>query len=165
MHSGVRLPALILALTLLAFGCAKQPVPPPQPVPPRTPYPAPPDRALSPPPAVQPGPAAPAPIRPGSQDAAPAKPSPRATASLSLTEQGRQLLAGGQTDAAISTLERASSLNPSGGQNYYWLAQAWLVKGEPSQAAIYHRQARRYLSADPAWSARLDGQARALGLR
>ncbi|MFH1060285.1 MAG: hypothetical protein V1797_16605, partial [Pseudomonadota bacterium] len=112
-----------------------------------------------------PGSAAPAPAGPAPSAVAPAKPSPRVTASLSLTEQGRQLLASGKTDAAISTLERAASLNPSGGQNYYWLAQAWLIKGDPAQAAIYHRQARRYLAADQAWVARLNQQAHALGGR
>lgn len=163
MHSGVKNAALALSLglALLATGCAKQVVPAPYPVPPRAPFPAPPDRAQTPPPA-SPGTAAPAPSAP---PPVAVKPSARVTASLSLTEQGRQLLAQGQTDAAISTLERASSLNPSGGQNYYWLAQAWLIKGDPAQAAIYHRQARRYLNADPAWGTRLNQQARALGGR
>lgn len=86
------------------------------------------------------------------------KASPRAQASLDITEQGRQLLLGGQVDEAISVLERATGLNPDNGQAYYWLAEAWLKKGNPSQALENHHQAWLRLRGQSAWSGRLRQQ-------
>jgi hypothetical protein len=51
-------------------------------------------------------------------------PGPRAAASLQMTEQGRKLLEQKKVDEAIKVLERAVNLNPSNGQNYYYLAEA-----------------------------------------
>ena len=82
----------------------------------------------------------------------PAPPTPRAQASLSLTEAGRQALEDGRPDQAIGLLERAASLNPGAGENYFWLAEAWLKKGNLGQAREYNRLAVRYLGRDPDWS-------------
>jgi len=54
--------------------------------------------------------------------------SPRALAALQLTEQGRMFLENNQPDDAIGILERALNLNPDNGRNYYYLAEAWLMK-------------------------------------
>lgn len=88
----------------------------------------------------------------------PAKASPRVQASLDITDQGRQLLLGGQVEEAISVLERATGMNPDNGQAYYWLAEAWLKKGNPKQALEYHHQAWLRLRNQPAWNARLHNQ-------
>jgi tetratricopeptide (TPR) repeat protein len=84
--------------------------------------------------------------------------SPRAVASLRLTEQARVLLESGRVDDAITTLERALNVNPSNGQNYYYLAEAWLKKGNPSQAREFNRLAAMYLRDDPGWVNRVRDQ-------
>lgn len=84
--------------------------------------------------------------------------SPRAVASLHLTEQARALLENGKVDDAITALERAMNLNPSNGQNYYYLAEAWLKKGKPSQAREFNRLAAMYLKDDPNWMNRVKDQ-------
>jgi tetratricopeptide (TPR) repeat protein len=78
-------------------------------------------------------------------------PNPRQVASLRLTEQGRSLLENERPDDAIDMLERAVSLNPGNGQNYYYLAEAWLMKHEPKQANEYNRLAGLYLRGKPDW--------------
>ncbi|HEX9910826.1 MAG TPA: tetratricopeptide repeat protein [Desulfatiglandales bacterium] len=84
--------------------------------------------------------------------------SPRVVASLRLTEQARVLLESGKVDDAITTLERAMNLNPSNGQNYYYLAEAWLKKGNPSQAREFNRLAAMYLRDEPDWIYRVKDQ-------
>jgi predicted Zn-dependent protease len=83
---------------------------------------------------------------------------PRAVASLRLTEQARVLLENGKVDDAITTLERAMNVNPSNGQNYYYLAEAWLKKGNPSQAREFNRLAAMYLRDEPGWMNRVKDQ-------
>jgi predicted Zn-dependent protease len=84
--------------------------------------------------------------------------SPRAVASLRLTEQARVLLETGKVDDAITTLERAMNLNPSNGQNYYYMAEAWLRKGNSSQAREFNRLAAMYLKNDPNWIGQVKDQ-------
>jgi predicted Zn-dependent protease len=88
----------------------------------------------------------------------PAQPSPRVLASLRLTDQGRTLLERGQTDDAISLLERAVSLHPTNGENYYYLAEAWLVKGNRAQAEEFNHLAGTYLKEDSHWMEKVLGQ-------
>jgi predicted Zn-dependent protease len=76
---------------------------------------------------------------------------PRALASLELTQQARLLLEKDRIDDAISLLERAMTLNPADGKNYYYLAEAWLAKGNPSQAREFNHLAEIYLEDDPEW--------------
>lgn len=84
--------------------------------------------------------------------------SPRAVASLSLTEQARVLLESGKPDDAIRTLERAVNLNPSNGQSYYYLTEAWLRKGNPNQAREFNRLAAMYLRNESDWMNRVKAQ-------
>ena len=77
--------------------------------------------------------------------------SPRAQASLRLTEQGRALLESGRPDDAIGVLEQALNLNPANGLNYYYLSEAWLFKGKPGQAEKFNSLAGLYLEASPEW--------------
>jgi tetratricopeptide (TPR) repeat protein len=81
--------------------------------------------------------------------------SPRALAALQLTEQGRVFLENKQPDDAIGILERALNLNPDNGRNYYYLAEAWLMKGNFGQAAQFNRLARIYLKDDNGWLRRV----------
>lgn len=92
-------------------------------------------------------------------------PSPRALASLRLTEQGRLLLEAGKPDEAIRVVERAISLHPTSGQNYYYLAEAWLLKGNRTQAQECNRLASLYLDQEPEWSARVMAQRYRIGKR
>jgi len=71
--------------------------------------------------------------------------SSRAEASLQLTEEGRELLQARRPDDAIRVLEQSVGLDPTNGQSYYYLAEAWLMKGNLAQAEEFNRQARLYL--------------------
>ena len=86
------------------------------------------------------------------------QPGPRALASLGLTEQGRLLLERGNPDDAISMLERAVGLNPTNGVNYYYLSEAWLLKGDAVQAEEFNRLAFIYLRDDSEWIAKVREQ-------
>jgi len=77
--------------------------------------------------------------------------SPRALAALQLTEQGRMFLENNQPDDAIGILERALNLNPNNGRNYYYLAEAWLMKWNIGQATEFNRLAEIYLKDDSEW--------------
>jgi tetratricopeptide (TPR) repeat protein len=77
--------------------------------------------------------------------------SPRALAALQLTEQGRMFLENNQPDDAIGILEQALNLNPNNGRNYYYLAEAWLMKWNIKQASEFNRLAEIYLKDDSEW--------------
>jgi tetratricopeptide (TPR) repeat protein len=87
-------------------------------------------------------------------------PSPRAGASLRLTEQARQLIAAHKPDEAIRTLEKALNIDPQNGRSYYHLAEAWLLKGDRDRALQFNRLAESYLAKDPAWAAKVREQKR-----
>jgi tetratricopeptide (TPR) repeat protein len=89
------------------------------------------------------------------RETAPAKPNPRALAALELTEQGRAMIADNRPDDAIRVLEQAINLHPKNGQNYYYMAEAWLLKRNLPQAREFHRLAGIYLRDDTAWASRL----------
>ena len=86
-------------------------------------------------------------------------PDPRTMASLQLTEQGRRLVKAGKSDQAIRVLEQAISLNPDNGQNYYYLAEAWLLKGVITEAKKFNQLAEIHLKEDPRWIQRVIEQA------
>lgn len=87
-------------------------------------------------------------------------PSPREKASLQLTREGKQRLDEGNPDNAIRLLEQAVGLNPNNGQSYFYLAQAWLIKGVYSEAREFNRLAHIYLKNDREWKTRLERQAK-----
>ncbi|UCF93816.1 MAG: tetratricopeptide repeat protein [Desulfobacterales bacterium] len=68
------------------------------------------------------------------------------------------MLERGQPDDAIRVLEQAINLNTTNGENYYYLAEAWLMKGNLGQAAEFNRLAEIYLEQDPQWSPRVRRQ-------
>lgn len=149
---------LCLGFVLLTAGCTDyvRPRRPSAPRPPvvSTPLPAPPAAAPARPPAA---------AKPPSVEAKPlpeAPPSARTVASLQLTEQGRTLLEQGKPDDAISVLERAVTVSPTNGQNYYYLAEAWLAKKNTQQAEEFNRLAGLYLQGDPQWMVRVLEQRR-----
>jgi tetratricopeptide (TPR) repeat protein len=80
-------------------------------------------------------------------------------ASLQLTDQGRRLLEDRQPDKAIRVLEQAVSLHPTNGRNYYYLSEAWLMKGSASQAKEFNQLAEIHLKEDSAWMYRVANQA------
>jgi tetratricopeptide (TPR) repeat protein len=87
------------------------------------------------------------------------QPSPRVQASLQLTEQGRLLIEEGQADNAIRVLEQAISLHPGNGQNYYYLAEAWLLKASFKEAQEFNRLAELQLKDDEDWMRKVARQA------
>ncbi len=89
----------------------------------------------------------------------PAGPSPRALASLKLTDQGRRHIETGEADRAIRVLEQAISLNPGNGQNYYYLSEAWLMKSFPAKARQFNRLAESHLTGDRDWEKLVTRQA------
>ena len=76
---------------------------------------------------------------------------PRTLAAMNLTEQGRMLLERGRVDDAISLFERAANISPANGYNCYYLAEAWILKGDPYQAREWNRLAEIYLRENVAW--------------
>jgi len=89
----------------------------------------------------------------------PAGPSPRALASLKLTDQGRRHIEAGEADSAIRVLEQSISLNPANGQNYYYLSEAWLMKGFAAEARQFNRLAESHLTGDKDWEKLVTRQA------
>ena len=85
--------------------------------------------------------------------------SPREKASFQLTEEGRQLLEEDKPDQAIRSLEQAISLNPDNGRCYFYLAEAWLQKGNVSEARQFNSLAKSYLNKDKGWNVRVANQA------
>jgi len=94
-----------------------------------------------------------------------AKPRSREMASLHLTEQGQMFLESGKVDDAISVLERAVSIYGSNGKNYYYLAEAWLRKGNIIQAREWNRLAEMYLAGNREWSQRVYEQRERIKVR
>ena len=88
---------------------------------------------------------------------------PREEASRQLTEQGRKFLAAGNPDTAIRVLEQAISIDPNNGQNYYYLAEAWLSKEIAAEAREFNRLAELHLKNDAEWMIRIAKQADRIG--
>lgn len=132
--SNLRLPAILLALLLppLIAGCASRPVSPP------------PDAALED-----------TPRPPPAGEAALAQ----LAAARELTARGRRHVEKLQPDAAIRVLERALGLNPADGRNYYYLAEAWLMKTDARRAEACNRMAENLLNDDPDWLSQIARQA------
>jgi tetratricopeptide (TPR) repeat protein len=91
----------------------------------------------------------------GETGSASVQPSPRAVASLRFTDQGRLFLENGNPDDAIRMYEKALNLDPANGANYYYLSEAWLMKGNIEQAAEFNRLAAIYLEGDDEWMIRV----------
>jgi tetratricopeptide (TPR) repeat protein len=95
---------------------------------------------------------------PHSQPEAPKKTDSRTIASLRLTDQAQKLIASNQPDQAIRIIEQAIAIDPTNGQNYYFLAEAWLMKGDRNQAMSFNRLAEIYLETDAAWALKVTRQ-------
>ncbi len=83
------------------------------------------------------------------------EPAPRLLASLELTREARSLIDAGRADHAIRMLERAMALDSSNGQNYYYLSEAWLLKGDTIQAGHFNELAFIHLRTDDTWRPRV----------
>ncbi len=77
--------------------------------------------------------------------------SSRIMATHSLTKEGDRLIKKGDIEGAISILERAIGINSKDGTGYYYLAEAWLKKGNLKLAAQYNKLAGIYLRTDRRW--------------
>lgn len=84
----------------------------------------------------------------------------RMRASLTLTRQARELISEGRADRAIRALERAVSIHPSSWQNYYHLAEAWLLKENTDQALHFNELASLHLPEDTPEQKRIADQRR-----
>src|SRR5262249_42246004 len=62
---------------------------------------------------------------------------PQRAASLRLTDEGRRLLAQGNSAAALDRIEKAVKIDPSNPHGYYWLAQVHLQNGRLDQALAF----------------------------
>lgn len=76
---------------------------------------------------------------------------PREKASMGLTEQGRIFLNDGKADEAIGLFERALNISPANGCNYFYLAEAWILKGDYYQAREWNGLAEMYLRENESW--------------
>jgi predicted Zn-dependent protease len=81
-----------------------------------------------------------------------------ALAALALSEKGQAYLRDGKPDEAIRVLERAINLHPRNGENYYYLAEAWLLKGNAAQAKEFNHLAAIHTATDPEWIRRVQAQ-------
>jgi len=88
------------------------------------------------------------------------RPSPQARAALELQQQARTALNAKRPETAIRILEQALALSPQNGANYYYLADAWLLKGDRRKAGEFNRLAAIYLRGQPSWTRRLERQRR-----
>ncbi len=86
------------------------------------------------------------------------KQSPMALAALNFSEQGQAHLKNKKPDEAIRVLERAVNLNPRNGENYYYLAEAWLMKANAAQAKEFNHLAEMYIKTDVEWKSRIQSQ-------
>jgi tetratricopeptide (TPR) repeat protein len=86
------------------------------------------------------------------------KPSPMALAALALSGKGQSYLKDGKPDEAIRVLERAVNLHPQNGENYYYLAEAWLLKGNAAQAKEFNHLAAIHVASNPQWIHRVQSQ-------
>ena len=94
---------------------------------------------------------------PASEEAA--EENPRVVAALQLTDQGRRLLEERKPDKAIRVLEQAVSQNATNGQAYYYLSEAWLMKGSAAQAKEFNHLAEIHIKEDSEWMIRVAQQA------
>jgi Flp pilus assembly protein TadD len=86
------------------------------------------------------------------------KQSPMALAALALSDQGQAHLRNGKPDEAIRVLERAINLHSQNGETYYYLAEAWLMKGNAAQAKEFNHLAAMYVKTDADWRRRVQSQ-------
>ena len=139
---------ILVGVLFLIAGCATLPSePPPQsrPVPPVSsppPQPSEPKAAKTPVPSPPPQPTEPKTT---------GTPGPRTIASLRLTEQARTLIESKEPDQAIRIIEKAIAIDSTNGYNYYYLAEAWLLKGDRNQAREFNRLAGIYLEKKSDW--------------
>ncbi len=85
-------------------------------------------------------------------------PSPREQASLSLIEKAISFLDENRPDDTIRVLEQAVNISPDMVENYYYLAEAWIMKGNLSQARENNDLALIYYGNDPDWLYRIEEQ-------
>nr|NJM04732.1 tetratricopeptide repeat protein [Desulfobacula sp.] len=84
--------------------------------------------------------------------------SPMALAAVTFSQQGQAYLKNKKPDEAIRALERAVNLNPRNGENYFYLAEAWIMKGNATQAKEFNHLAEIYMKADPEGLGRVQTQ-------
>jgi tetratricopeptide (TPR) repeat protein len=174
-----RILLISIGALFLNFGCATRSpiiVTPPKPAqepvaPPKEPEPQPSATPEKPEPVKEPSapePAAPEPQMPAPRSTVPStgqtdRSSPRTVASLRLTEQARLLIESKKPDDAIGILEKAMNIDTNNGQNYYFLAEAWIMKGNKAQAIELNRMAGLYLNDDSAWKIKVQQQKERIG--
>ena len=87
---------------------------------------------------------------------------PRLMTSLNLTAMGERHIRNGRYDEAISVLEKSVAVYAQNGKNYYYLAEAWLRKGNLSLAKEFNQLASIYLKDDKGFAGRVIEQKRAI---
>ncbi len=65
-------------------------------------------------------------------------------------------------DDAINLLERAISLDPKEGRNYYYLSRAWLMKRNTAQAIEFNNLAEIYLGESDEWHQKIENQKKSI---
>jgi len=86
------------------------------------------------------------------------EPAPRTLASLRLTQQAQVFIESKKPDEAIRILEKSLNMDPHNGLNYYFMAEAWILKGNKIQAIEFNRLAGIYLNEDAAWMDKVQRQ-------
>lgn len=76
---------------------------------------------------------------------------PQEVAAYHLVEDGREQLADGQTEVALSTFQKALALSPSSPHANLALAEAKVQQGQFRAALVYCDRVTRLAGDDPAW--------------
>jgi hypothetical protein len=104
------------------------------------------------PPALEVGSVAPVgQVSDASLDSVIASAEPARAASLRIVEQARGELKAGGPDAAIRTMAKAISIDPTNPYAYFYLGQIYFVKKDYSQAVAFFSRAENGFAHDPAW--------------
>jgi len=82
----------------------------------------------------------------------------RTKAAGEFRQRACKLLENQKSDDAINLLERAISLDPKEGQNYYHLSRAWQMKGNTNQALEFNNLAGIYLGGSDEWHQKVEDQ-------
>jgi len=69
-----------------------------------------------------------------------------------------RFLENSKPDDAIHLLERAISLDPREGRNYYYLSSAWMMKRNKIQADEFNKLAEMYLGETEEWNRKIEDQ-------
>jgi tetratricopeptide (TPR) repeat protein len=86
----------------------------------------------------------------------------RTKAAEEFRQRACRFLENRKPDDAINLLERAISLDPKEGRNYYHLSRAWMMKGNKAQAIEFNNLAGIYIDETNEWHQKVEDQKKSI---